>query len=170
MSFSPFDGSGGLTDAIYGPFLLGETSLSVIVQGGLPVVLQLQTQPILTVGDIIGTIDSGDLGGTPGTTFTAAVYSVTQQTPTALDLTKSVNKLTNGAYTLADGVEGQIMYLVRQTGSTYNAITVNVANARVDGALNTTIAYYPFEWAPPLNMSTLIFTDGAWQADSGAWD
>ena len=170
VSFSPFDGSGGLTDAIYGPFLLGETSLSVIVQSGLPVVLQLQTQPILTVGDVIGTIDSGDLGGTPGTTFTASVYSVTQATPTALDLTKSINKLTNGAYTLANGVEGQIMYLVRQTGSTYNSIMVNVANARVNGGLETTIDYYPFDNGTPLNMSTLIFTDGAWQADIGSWD
>lgn len=90
---------------------------------------------------------------------------------TALDLTNSVNKLANGYYALADGVEGQVMYLVRQNGSVYNSIVVNVANARVDGALNTTIDYYPFDnGVIPLNMSTLIFTGGAWQADNGSWD
>ena len=89
-------------------------------------------------------------------------------TETAIDLTKTVNKLTDGNYTLADGVEGQTMYLVRQTGAAYNAVRVNVANARIDGGLETTIDYYPF--ATSLNMSTLIFTDGAWQASVGGWD
>jgi len=62
------------------------------------------------------------------------------------------------------------MYLVRQTGSAYNQITVNVANGRVDGALYTTIDYYPFENVSTPNMSTLIFTDGAWQSSNGGWD
>jgi hypothetical protein len=62
------------------------------------------------------------------------------------------------------------MYLVRQTGSSKDAISINVANARIDGILNTTIAYYPFENITDLNMSTLIFTDGAWQASNGGWD
>ncbi len=91
---------------------------------------------------------------------------------TALDLTKSVNKLTTGYYTLADGAEGQIMYLVRQDGSAHDAITVNVANGRINGAVYTTVDYFPFNngGSPALNMSILIFTDGAWQADNGSWD
>jgi hypothetical protein len=105
-----------------------------------------------------------------GTTITITVDSVVQATPVAIDLTRTVNKLADGAYTLADGVEGQVMYLVRQTGSSKNAIRVNVANARIDGGLETTIAYYPFENIPDVNMSTLIFTDGAWQASNGGWD
>ena len=113
-------------------------------------------------------------GGNGKTTFPGAVINSTVAktgggvgTETAIDLTKSINKLSDGNYTLADGIEGQIMYLVRQTGTTYSVI-INVANARVDGGLNTTIDYYPFETA--LNMSTLIFTDGAWQASNGGWD
>ena len=106
----------------------------------------------------------------PGAVVNSTVEKTYVDTTIALDLTKSVNKLAIGNYTLADGVEGQIMYLVRQTGATYNAIMINVANARVDGTLYTTIDYYPFDNGSFLNMSTLIFTDGAWQADIGSWD
>ena len=89
-------------------------------------------------------------------------------TPTALDLTKSVNKLTNGDYTLADGVEGQIMYLVRQTGSTAHNVTV--ANVRLDGTVYTDVSFTPFtDGIDPTNMATLIFTDSAWQCMSGVW-
>ena len=114
-----------------------------------------------------GSIIAG--GSSPADDITLTVATLSNVVvATELDLTKSVNKLTNGSYTLADGVEGQIMHLVRQTGATYNAVMINVANARVDGALTTTIDYYPFETS--LNMSTLIFTDGAWQASAGGWD
>lgn len=127
-----------------------------------------------SVGDTGTLVGGGFLGGT--TPADDVVFTVATLTdvivPTALDLTKTINKLTDGVYTLADGVEGQIMHLVRQTGSTYNTIIVNVANGRVDGTSYTTIDYYPFDSGalPALNMSTLIFTDGAWQADSGSWD
>jgi hypothetical protein len=161
-----------LTDGTYGPFTLGVATFSVLVVGGIiNGITNLTSTGNVTVGDNLGTIDSGDIGGIPGATpLTITVSNVVQATPTALDLTKTVNKLSNGNYTLADGVEGQIMHLVRQTGSTYNAIIVNVANARVNGSLETTIDYYPFENIAVSNMSTLIFTDGAWQADNGGWD
>lgn len=133
----------------------------------------------LTVGDIIGTIDSGDLGGTPGTTITVSVYSVIQETPTAIDLTKSVNKLTEGEYTLADGIEGQIMYLVPQTGATINGIYIVIENVRIlndmtsPAAIINNPAYYPFSDAGVTwnnNIATLIFTDGAWNVSTGAMD
>jgi hypothetical protein len=91
-------------------------------------------------------------------------------TPTALDLTKSVNKLTNGDYTLANGVEGQIMYLVRQAGSTAHNVTV--ANARDNGTTYTDVPFTPFIEPGPVttNMATLIFTDGAWQSMGGFWN
>jgi hypothetical protein len=88
-------------------------------------------------------------------------------TPTAIDLTKFVNKLssaTNGRYTLADGVEGQLMYLTRQdTGSTY----VRVANARVEGTLDTDadLTFQSFGGT----VITLLFIDGAWQQGGGEW-
>ena len=94
-------------------------------------------------------------------------------TETAIDLTKTVNKLTDGVYTLADGVEGQIMYLVRQTGAAFNNIVVMVANGRVSGAIYTAIAHFPFQagdGSTQFDMDTLIFTDGAWQASNGGWD
>jgi hypothetical protein len=92
-------------------------------------------------------------------------------TETALDLTKSINKLTDGLYTLADGVEGQIMYLVKQTGTVFDAVTVIVENARTGGILYTNLEHYPFDYsASSIDIDTLIFTDGAWQAVGGAWD
>jgi hypothetical protein len=123
-------------------------------------------------GNASVTVNTSGTGHSIGETFflQPAAVGATVPTPTALDITKAVNKLTNGVYTLADGVEGQTMYLVRQTGSAYNQITVNVANGRVDGALYTTIDYYPFENVSTPNMSTLIFTDGAWQSSNGGWD
>jgi hypothetical protein len=145
--------------------------ITVAVNGDISAVVTA-SDPNLSVGDF-GAIDGGGiLGGTigvDGTTFTVATLT-NIIVPTAIDLTKSVNKLADGAYTLANGVEGQIMYLVRQTGSSKDNISINVANARIDGILNTTIDYYPFENITDLNMSTLIFTDSAWQASNGGWD
>ena len=170
FNFSPLDGSGGLVDGTnIGPLTVGTMIFFAGVENGLPFGSYIQTQPILTIGDTIGTIDSGDLGGTPGTTFTLTVTNVVQETPTAIDLTKSVNKLTNGEYTLANGVEGQIMYLVRQTGSTAHNVTV--ANVRLNGTVYTDVSFTPFtDGTDPTNMATLIFTDGAWQSMGGFWN
>ena len=145
--------------------------IQVVIAGNSIVTVGVVTPSSLTtwaVGDSLGTVDgNASLNGGPSIVLT--VDSITPN-PTPLDLTKAVNKLTSGNYTLADGVEGQIMYLVRQNGSAANLITVNVANARVDGTVYTNIDYYPFENLSALNMSTLIFTDGAWQASIGGWD
>jgi hypothetical protein len=159
-----------LVDGNYGPFTRSDIVFTVQVVGGSPIytITSVLNNATFTLNQVIGTLDAGDLGGTPGNTSNIDVSELVR---VPLDLTKSVNKLADGPYSLADGVEGQIMYLVRQTGSTYNAISVNVANARIDGTLYTTIDYFPFENnLTALNMSTLIFTDGAWQADNGSWD
>lgn len=159
-----------LVDGNYGPFTLSDIVFTVQVLTGAAIytITNVLNNATFTLNQVIGTLDAGDLGGTPGNTANIDISELVQ---VPLDLTKSVNKLADGTYSLADGVEGQIMYLVRQTGSTYNSITVNVANARVDGTLYTTIDYYPFDnGLPALNMSTLIFTDGAWQASNGGWD
>jgi len=102
---------------------------------------------------------------------TVAKTGGTLPAPIALDLTKTVNKLTDGVYSLADGVEGQIMYLVQQAGTTYNAVTVIVANGRYGGVSYTSIEHYPFNYqTSSIDIDTLIFTDGAWQAQGGSWD
>ena len=113
-------------------------------------------------------------GNTPADNVTITVSNLL---PTAIDLTKSINKLIDGDYTLADGVEGQIMYLVPQDGTALNNVSVSVANARVGG--NTTGAeLLPFRiyehsgdgFYEGTGLCTLIFTDGAWQQSGGAWD
>ncbi len=145
--------------------------ITVAVNGDISAVVTA-SNPNIAVGDYGTVLGGGSLGGTVGIddiTFTVATIT-SVIAPTAIDLTKTVNKLADGSYTLADGVEGQIMYLVRQTGSSKDNISINVANARIDGILNTTIDHFPFENVPNVNMNTLIFTDGAWQASNGGWD
>ena len=176
---APF-GVAVLTDGTYGPFTMGPVTFNVTVTSGVPALTVISTSGNSAVNDTIGVLNSGDIGGTLNAeTSNVAVASITQAF-TPIDLTKSINKLTTGNYTLANGVEGQIMYLVPQTGAAYNGISILVANARVlhnggsdPAAVYTNIAYAPFNPSsndPISNIVTLIFTDGAWQADSGIWD
>ena len=102
--------------------------------------------------------------------------------PTAIDLTKTVNTLsdnTGSNYTLADGTEGQIMYLVPRNGATNAGVYIVVNHGRVlnnsgstTATVYTDIAFNPFgtdtSMAP--NVVTMIFTDGAWQSSGGIWD
>ena len=168
----------GLTDAQYGPFTLGTVTFSVAVNGGvINNFVSVSSTATVTINDVLGTIDSGDIGGTAGTTITVTVNGVVQETPTALDLTKSINKLTSGAYTLADGVEGQIMYLVPQNGITVAGnVGVNVANFRTSDFTGESGPLLPFriyngvDLMNSTGICTLIFTDSAWQQTGGAWD
>jgi hypothetical protein len=102
--------------------------------------------------------------------------------PTAIDLTKTVNKLADNlgsTYTLADGHEGQIMYLVPQTGATMTGVNVTVNHARIiDNSTSTALVVTdallaPFNYSatpvPTIGVVTTIFTDGAWQSDAGVW-
>lgn len=154
--------------------------ITVAANGDISAVVT-SSNPNLSVGDYGTLLGGGSLGGTVSVddvTFTVATLT-NIIVPTALDLTKSVNKLADGAYSLADGVEGQIMYLVPRTGATNGGINVTIANARIlnnsgatTAAIYTDAAYSPFEpssGGPILNIATLIFTDGAWQASSGTW-
>jgi hypothetical protein len=124
--------------------------------------------------------------GTDGTTTLpgAVVKSTVAKTGgsggtfTDLDLTKSINKLTNGDYSLANGVDGQIMHLVMQDGANPSSIGVVVANFRIDGTVGSSGLLVPFKTFNDANATyfdsrgfcTLIFTDGAWQQSGGSWD
>lgn len=102
--------------------------------------------------------------------------------PTAIDLTKTTNALADNAgswYTLANGYEGQIMYLVPKNGTTNINTTINIANARVldnsgstTASVYTNIDFHPFSTinGDVPNVITMIFTDGAWQSSGGTWD
>jgi hypothetical protein len=121
-----------------------------------------------TVGDTLATVLGSALGitGVDGVNdMIIKVATLTDTIPTALDLTKSINKLADGFYSLADGVEGQIMYVVRQNGSTAANISVVVANARWDGSVYSDQLVIPFQ-IPFTDMVTIIFTDGAWQSST----
>jgi hypothetical protein len=136
----------------------------------------------VTVGDLSFTVQvdgSGNAtvsgitssgGHTIGETFTTGGDSFGAEIlPTAIDLTKTVNKLTPGNYSLADGVEGQVMYLVRQTG-TINTVIISVAHARNGASEYTDYPHYPFAGTSSNDLTTLIFTDGHWQSSGDSWD
>ena len=89
-------------------------------------------------------------------------------TPTAIDLTKNVNKLTDGRYTLADGVEGQLMYIVPQHASGAVDMRIEIANADSGNGANTDQELV-FKGDGTSQVITLIFTDGAWSQSGGEW-
>ena len=92
------------------------------------------------------------------------------QNAVALDLTKSINKLTAGYYTLANGTEGQILRVVRQTGLQNTDVTrIYVTNkCRIAGSEYTNNYIEPF--VNGADVVTFIYTDDAWQSIGGQWD
>lgn len=88
----------------------------------------------------------------------------------ALNLTKSINKITAGYYTLANGTEGQVLRVVRQTGLLNTDITrIYVTNlCRIDGTEYTNNYIEPFVTGD--DVVTFIYTDSAWQSVGGQWD
>jgi hypothetical protein len=167
-----------LSDGSYGPFTGSIVGIvyTVVVSGGTAAYTIVSYPGNIEVNTVIDQLDAGSLGGTPGNTSNITVTSVNDSM--ALDLNKSINKLADGFYTLADGVEGQIMYLVPQSGITPANVSVDVGNYRVGGFNGTNGGLYPFRILNDANASyfdsrgfcTLIFTDGAWQQSGGSWD
>ena len=109
--------------------------------------------------------------------LTSTIQETNTATDTALDLSKSIHKLANGIYTLADGAEGQIIYFVPQTGATYKGVELFIANARVVTNSHSQVVidnlFLPFSDSTTSNLNnvvTLIFTDGAWNLSAGEWD
>jgi hypothetical protein len=145
--------------------------------------------------DSVSSIGSVSFTQGGNTTITWTVATVVQETPTAIDVTKTINKLSEGVYTLADGVEGQIMYLVPTEGGVdigqSDSVVINIpgksrVSGRYTGQQYTSIGgnlntFYPFKTvATPdvtgaadvyvdTNVCILIFTDDAWQAQGGSW-
>lgn len=108
---------------------------------------------------------------TPTTVGTIALTGgVDLENAVAMDLTKSINKLTSGYYTMDDGVEGQVLRVVRQTGvATADITRIYVTNlCRIDGNEYTNNYVEPF--ANGLDVVTFIYTDSAWQSIGGQWD
>jgi len=111
-------------------------------------------------GDVIG-------GTTPADDLTITVDSLET---VAIDLTKTINKLTDGTYALEDGVEGQIMYLVRSPETISENVLVNIENADGPSPLSPFRTYSGFTNIDNTGICTLIFTDGSWKQTGGLWD
>ena len=155
----------------FGPSLT--LDITVAENGDISAVVASSEQNQL-VGSTVTVFGGGVLGGTnPVDNVVFTVETLTDIIiPTPIDITKTINKLSDGNYTLADGTEGQIMYLVRRVGTTTNGVTVTVANGHINGTSYTDIDHYPFSYGGSngVDIDTLIFTDGAWQATGGDWD
>lgn len=92
-------------------------------------------------------------------------------TGTAIDLTKQLATLDAGSYTLANGTEGQILYLALRSGDPED-VTVTFANIRIldTGAISTSYAATPFRRHAEMSAGTTmfcIFTNGAWTTSNG---
>jgi hypothetical protein len=136
--------------------------------------------------------DPPTFGTSPGDDITFEVTAIDLSSLAVLDLNKSVQKLTDGYYSLADGEEGQIMYFVPKTGVTEgqgeNDVNILIANVRQFSGGTATVqnnSWLPFfqnaimdsggETPTPaaFGASTIayaIFTDGAWNVFGGGMD
>lgn len=93
----------------------------------------------------------------------------------AIDLTKQVVVLGAGNWTLADGVQGQIIYFVASTGSDAGNMHILVNHLRYQNGSITTAAT-DYDWHPfthtsggtrfPL-ITIAIFFDGSWNVSAG---
>lgn len=139
------------------------------------------------VGETFGPVLGSAFGGTDVVDDMYFQVDAVQAAVTpALDLTKTINKLTpvtsggGSQYTLADGAEGQIMYIVPATGGEMNNQFTTMAfdHARWsngNGVINegTDVTWWlPFQ--NPVGGSsavlTLIFTDGHWNLPHNWFD
>ena len=126
------------------------------------------------LASLVGPAGADGIDGLDGATgslsalTTVAKTGGDQITPTAIDLTKNVNKLTSGRYTLADGAEGQLMYIVPQHASGAVNMIIEVANADLGMGANTD-QELAFKGDGTSQVITLIFTDGAWSQSGGEW-
>lgn len=135
--------------------------------------------------------DYGAGGSGPTNILTTVTKDAGSSTGTiALDLTKLVNKIIpqtsgdNDQYTLADGIEGQIMYVVAGGDLSAEYTSMKFANARYrDTSGNIVEASNVAFWLPfggsltgesqntAYNTSvTLIFTDGYWNLPHSIFD
>lgn len=138
------------------------------------------------VGETFGPVVGSAFGGTDGVDdMYFQVNAIQASVPQALDLTKIVNKISplssgGGAqYTLADGTEGQIMYIVPAAGGEQlnEYTTMKFDNARWtngNGVINqsTNVSWWlPFRgYQSQSAVLTLIFTDGAWNLPHNYFD
>jgi len=157
---------------------VGDLNFVVAVNAGVATVTTINSGGSgHTVGETVGPIPGSAFGGTNGIDdMTFEITAISAPVNRALDLTKSINKITpltvgsSEQYTLADGVEGQIMYIVPASAIAENEYTsMSFAHARwTDGngsitELSNANWWFPFRASRSTGaIVTLIFTDGHW--------
>lgn len=100
-----------------------------------------------------------------------ASAGVDSQSPSLIDLTKTVQKLTSGYYTLPNGDEGQVIYLTSLPNVNPQDIYVIVSSGKgTNGVVYQNILFQPFFVTPVPGVVTMVFTDGFWQSSDGLWD
>ncbi len=121
------------------------------------------------IGPVGPTGATGPVGPSGGTTLNTWVA-----TGTAIDLTKQVVVVGAGTWTLANGIEGQVMYFVSPTGTILNNVVIEVANLRYQDGVTSTIASGE-DWSPFSHggsdssaLTFAIFTQGAWNISAGS--
>jgi len=101
-----------------------------------------------------------------------------QTIATALDVNKTVQYLNAGAnnspkhFYLADGTEGQVMYLVAKESAYMNFIYVWAGNFRIynQTGVKQALPFYPFNSVWSRTLSTIVFAGGAWNLDHDQYD
>ena len=163
-----------LTPGNYSNILVGFTgkniTLGVQVSSGFNITIYGMTNAspaTFVIGD--SAVIPGNLigGATPADDLTITVDSLDL---VAIDLTKTINKLTDGDYVLGDGVEGQIMYIVRSPETISENVFVEVENGDGDNPLRPFMTNGGFANIDNTGICTLIFTDGSWKQTGGLWD
>ena len=109
----------------------------------------------------------------------SSISTISSLSVTAIDLTSKIYVLNwqdgTGYYTLANGSEGQIMYLVPGTGNNIMNANIRVGNVRVGISANGAVTvknnanylpFFVFEHDFP-TLVTGVFVNGAWSFDSG---
>jgi hypothetical protein len=132
-----------------------------LLRAGVSSISEAVTTPIpMDISELTDT--TGLLGNSPLSTGIAQFSFI--------DLAKSVNILTDGEYSMGDGLEGQLLYVVCQTGTT-NPAAIKITlpgKCRIQGVEYTGNFINPF--AGGWNMVQFLYTDGAWQSLGGVWD
>ena len=98
-------------------------------------------------------------------------FSTDIPTPgTAIDLNRTVHALANGTYTLANGFDGQIMYVIPRSGATKNGVSITFSRIRSSNTAGaafsdfTNVTLQPFNNANNITGSIVMYMymDGAW--------
>lgn len=131
---------------------------------------------VLRDGTLAVDLDTNELyihdGTTPGGNLIVPGNIVTSSTPAAgaIDITKQMASLAPGSYTLANGVEGQILFLTVNSGNRQLVqVTFNKIRYNANDAIQTNQMITPFWGSSTSNRPTVvtcIFTNGAWTIDN----